>query len=47
MGEGEQLEYDLEKMVTGIDELQPKALKLTEAEWDRFEEVKKEIMAHR
>ena len=44
---GEQLEYDLEKMVTGIDELQPKALKLTEAEWDRFEEVKKEIMAHR
>lgn len=43
----EQLEYDLKEMVESINDAQPPKLKLTDAEWARFDDVKKEILSHR
>ena len=36
---GEQYEHDLREFIKGIDEAQPKSMRLTQDEWDRFEEV--------
>ncbi len=43
----EQLQYDLRKMVTSIDEAQPKEMRLSETEWESFDQIKKQIIEHR
>ena len=44
---GEQYGYDLRDMIRKIDEKQPEKMRLTEKEWDRFEEVKEKTIAAR
>lgn len=43
----EQIFYDLRKMIKSIDEKQPEKMRLTEKEWERFEEVKAKTIAAR
>ena len=44
---GEQYGYDLREMIKAINEKQPEKMRLTEKEWERFDEVKAKIMKAR
>lgn len=44
---GEQYGHDLLDMIKKIDEKQPRKMRLTEKEWERFEEVKAKTIAAR
>lgn len=44
---GEQYQYDLKDMLESIDEKQPEQMRLTPAEWSKFEEVKSAVMEAR
>ena len=44
---GEEYRYDLEEMIKEIDKRQPEAMRLTESEWKRFQEVKGKVLKAR
>ena len=43
----EQLDYDLKESLESIDRSMPEKMRLTDVEWQKFDEVKAEVMAHR
>jgi hypothetical protein len=44
---GEQLEYDLKETLEAIDKHQPKHMQLTPEEWEKFDDVKAEVLKAR
>ena len=44
---GEEYRYDLEEMIKEIDKRQPEAMRLTDSEWERFQEVKEKVLKAR
>ena len=44
---GEEYRYGLEEMIKEIDKRQPEAMRLTESEWERFQEVKEKVLKAR
>lgn len=46
-GNQEQDEYELREFIKEIDERQPAKMRLTKAEWDKFNDVEREVMQAR